>query len=135
VRDAILRICTGGDALAATGHYDDALAEYRRAWAMIPSPRRRWSDSAWILGAFADAYFLSGRRDLARAAIDRAMACPGGSEQPFLHLRLGQILLDAGDPDGAAAALARAYWDAGEDVFVNEDERYLTFLKGRGLAG
>lgn len=133
-RDAILRICTEGDALAASGHYDDAIAEYRRAWSLIPSPRKRWSDSAWILGAFADAYFLSGRHELARAALERAMACPGGGEQPFLSLRLGQILFDAGDLDGAAAALARAYREAGEDVFFSEDERYLAFLKARGLA-
>lgn len=134
LHEKILRICTDGDALAAAGHYDDAIAEYRHAWSLVPRPQERWSETIWILGAFVDAYFLSGRLEQARTALDRAMACPDGPEQPFLQLRLGQILLDAGDEDGAAIALARAYRDVGEDIFVNEADRYLAFLKARGLA-
>jgi len=134
LHEMILRICTDGDALAAAGHYDDAIAEYRHAWSLVPRPQERWSEATWVLGGFVDAYFLSGRPKLARQALDRAMACPDGPEQPFLNLRLGQILLDAGDETGAAQALARAYRDAGEDIFVNEADRYLTFIKARGLA-
>lgn len=134
LHETILRICTDGDALAAAGQYDNAIAEYRHAWSLVPRPQKRWSVTPWILGAFADAYFLSGRFELARKALNQALACPDGPEQAFLNLRLGQILLDTGDEVGAAAALARAYRDAGEDIFVNEDDRYLAFLKARGLA-
>ena len=133
LRDAIRNFCTEGDALAANGYYDEAIADYRRAWALVPSPQTLWSESVWVMGALADACFLSGKIAEARQALEYAMRCPGGPTQPFLNLRLGQILFDSGEKDRAADKLLSAYRDAGPDIFVTEDERYLVFLKARGL--
>jgi hypothetical protein len=59
------------------------------------------------------------------------MTCPGGLGNPFLHLRFGQILFESGDHDLAADELIRAYMGAGDEIFENEDPKYLNFLKTR----
>ena len=59
------------------------------------------------------------------------MTCPGGLGNPFLHLRLGQVLLDQGHDDLAADELMRAYMGAGAEIFESEDGRYLRFLGTR----
>ncbi len=133
LRDAIRAMCVEGDTFAAGGYYDEALVNYRQAWALIPSPQTLWSESVWVLGALADACFLSGKRVVARQAIEHAMKCPEGLKHPFLCFRLGQILLDDGEKDRAAELLLFAHSTAGPDIFVSEDDHYLTFLKDRGL--
>ena len=47
---------------------------------------------------------------------------------PFLHLRLGQVLLDIGEEAGAADELMRAYMGGGAEIFSSEESRYLDFL-------
>jgi hypothetical protein len=59
------------------------------------------------------------------------MTCPAAIGNPFLHLRLGQVLLDANEHDAAADELMRAYIGGGEELFANEDVRYLAFLRTR----
>lgn len=56
------------------------------------------------------------------------MTCPGAVGNPFLHLRLGQVLLDLGDEAGAADELMRAYMGGGAEIFSLEEPRYLAFL-------
>ena len=123
--------CAAGDKLAEGGEYEKAVAEYNKAWALIPEPRNDWNASIWVLAAIADACFLAGYKTSAREALQYAMTCPGAVGNPFLHLRYGQVLLDAGEDDAAADELVRAYMGAGEEVFAAEDPRYLAFLKTR----
>ena len=59
------------------------------------------------------------------------MTCRGAVGNPFLHLRYGEVLLDAGEDNAAADELMRAYMGAGEEVFATEEPRYLAFLKTR----
>lgn len=133
LRDAIRALCVEGDAFAAGGYYDEAIADYRNAWALIPAPQILWFESVWVLGALADACFLSGKPIEARQALEYARQCPNGTAIPFLNLRLGQLLYDAGEEGPAATLLMQALREAGPDIFVNEDGRYLAFLKARGL--
>ena len=67
----------------------------------------------------------------AREALQYAMTCPDAVGNPFLHMRYGQVLLDAGEKDAAADELIRAYMGAGPEIFAPEDARYLKFLKTR----
>ncbi|MDH7976071.1 hypothetical protein QH494_28160 [Sphingomonas sp. AR_OL41] len=131
VHEAIQNLCSDGDALASAGRYEDAIAEYNRAWEFVPEPKNQWNASTWILAAIADAAFLAGYRTSAREALEYAMICPDAVGNPFLHLRLGQVLFDAGEHDRAADELMRAYMGAGVDLFAAEDVRYLTFLHTR----
>lgn len=129
--EAITQFCADGDAFAGAGRYEEAIAEYNRAWEIVPEPKSQWNASTWILAAIADAAFLGGYAASAREALEYAMLCPDAVGNPFLHLRLGQVLLDAGEADRAADELMRAYMGGGADIFAAEDERYLSFLRSR----
>ena len=131
VHEAIQHFCADGDELAAAGRYEEAVGIYNRAWEMVPEPKNRWHASTWILAAIADAAFLANYRTSAKEALEYAMVCPDAVGNPFLHLRLGQVLLDMGDPDRAADELMRAYMGAGAELFATEDQRYLGFLRTR----
>jgi len=129
--EEITRLCASGDDLAAEGRHEDALAEYNNAWKLIPEPKNEWEASTWVLAAIADACFLLGKNKSARQALEYAMTCPGGLGNPFLHLRLGQLLLNAEERDTAADELMRAYMGAGQELFEREDPKYLAFLETR----
>jgi tetratricopeptide (TPR) repeat protein len=131
--DAIKAHCAKGDELAKARSFDEAISEYNKAWELVPSPKSEWNASTWILAAIADAAFLGGYKTSAREALEYAMHCPDAIGNPFLHLRLGQVLLDKGEPDRAADELIRAYMGAGPEIFVGEDPRYLAFLKTRAI--
>lgn len=125
-------LCAKGDELAAAHKFDDAIEQYSDAWDLVPDPKTDWNASTWILAAVADAYFLGGHRTSALKALQDAMWCPGAIGNPFLHLRLGQVLFDDGkDMDRAADELMRAYMGGGEEMFADEDPRYLAFLRTR----
>lgn len=129
--EAITRLCEAGDRLAEARKFKDALAKYHQALALVPEPETDWEASTWILGAIGDAQFLSGAKPAARDTLARAMACPGAIGNPFLHMRYGQVLFDAGQLDHAADELMRAYAVAGAEVFADEDRKYMTFLRTR----
>jgi len=127
----IQSLCAEGDKLAAGRKFEEAISQYDRAWQLIPDPKNHWNASTWILAAIADAAFLSGYRTSAREALEYAMSCPGAVGNPFLHLRLGQVLYDAGEHDRAADELMRAYMGGGVELFETEDASYLSFLRSR----
>jgi tetratricopeptide (TPR) repeat protein len=127
----VKRLCGKGDSLAESGQFEDAIATYNDAWELIPDPRNKWGASTWILAAIGDAAFLGGFKQSAVKALRYALHCPGGLENPFIHLRFGQVLFDQGEHDDAADELARAYMGAGKDIFAKQDRRYLDFLAGR----
>lgn len=131
IHERIKVLCAGGDQLASAKRYEDAIAEYNKAWELVPDPKNAWEASTWILAAIADACFLAGYNGSARDALEYVMTCPGGLGNPFLHLRLGQVLYEANERDAAADELMRAYMGAGEDVFRTEDTKYLAFLRTR----
>ncbi len=64
-----------------------------------------------------------------RQALEYVMTCPRAIGNPFLHLRYGQILFDDGEEDIAADELMWAYMGAGIDIFAQDDQKYLAFLK------
>ena len=123
----VTRLCAAGDELAEQGRYEGAVAEYNKAWELIPEPKNDWNASTWILAAISDACFSIGKNKSARQALEYAMTCPGGLGNPFLHLRL----FDAAEYDVAADELMRAYMGGGSEIFESEDPKYLTFLKTR----
>lgn len=131
--EALKTLCAQGDELAASGRYEEAIAHYSDAWALIPEPKNDWNAATWVMAALVDSYYLGGYRQHALDALDYAMTCPGAIGNPFLHLRYGQVLFDTGDMDKAADELMRAYMGKGEDVFEREDPRYLDFLRTRAI--
>ncbi|AVF42791.1 hypothetical protein AL486_19000 [Pandoraea apista] len=131
VYDAIKVFCADGDRLASAGDYKRAVAEYDKAWKLVPEPQYEWGASTWILTAIADACFLGGYITSARENLEYALICPGAPGNPFIHLRYGQVLYEQGELDSAADALMRAYMAAGGEIYADENPKYLAFLKTR----
>jgi tetratricopeptide (TPR) repeat protein len=126
--EQIQALCAEGDDLADAQRFDDAIARYRAAWDLLPAPKQTWGAATWILAAIGDAAFQADRPTDAFEALGSAMLCPGAIGNPFLHLRLGQVLLDLGDETAAADELTRAHMGGGPEIFAAEDPRYLAFL-------
>ncbi|WP_434989647.1 tetratricopeptide repeat protein [Xanthomonas melonis] len=122
-----------GDRLAAQGDFEKAIAEYNKAWKLLPEPKNNWEAATWLLAAIADACFLAGFTKSAYEALEYAMTCPGAIGNPFLHLRYGQVLFDSGEFDAAADELMRAYMGDGLEIFSAENDKYINFLKERAV--
>lgn len=131
LHERIVALSSEGDELAAQSCFEEAIARYNEAWALIPEPRTDWNASTWVLAALGDAFFLGGHIPAARRPLEYAMRCPAGIGNPFLHLRLGQVLFEEGEFDRAADELIRAYMGAGEEIFSAEDPKYRAFLSTR----
>lgn len=125
--------CARGDRLAEVKNFEGAISEYNKAWVLVPDPKNDWEASTWVLAAIADAAYLGGYLTSAKEAIEYGMTCPGAIGNPFMHLRYGQILLDSGENERAADELMRAYMGVGADIFLQEDPKYLAFLKTRAV--
>ena len=87
----INRFCEIGDTFAAQGEYPQAIEAYQYAWNLLPEPKTRWEAATWILAAIGDAWFLHGDYIRARDNFQIALPCPGGSDNAFIHLRLGSV--------------------------------------------
>lgn len=125
----ITTLCTEGDDAMDADDFDMAYEKYISALELVPDPLSDWEASTWILAALGDLYYYSGDFDQSINALGDAACCPGGQDNPFIHLRLGQCYFELGDMDHAADELARAYRSDGLEIFEDEDEKYLEFLK------
>ena len=124
VYQTIEQHCEQGDQHTEAGRYDAALAEYAQAWALLPDPQRAWEAATWIQIAIADACFFAGRYPQAETALEYAQTCPGGLGNPYVDLRLGQVLFELGERDAAQECLRRAWEAGGEELFEGEDDKY-----------
>jgi tetratricopeptide (TPR) repeat protein len=125
----VTELCERGDDAVERGALDEALGFYDQALALVPAPIYQWRIATWILTAVGDACFLKKDYARARRALHRALRCPGGSDNPFVHLRLGQIELELGSPNAARDELHRAYRKAGQSIFGDEDPKYWDLIK------
>lgn len=129
VYNQILVLSKKGDDCSNKEEYDEAIRFYKEALLLLPEDITNWEASTWLLVTLGNACFLSHRNEEARGYLIDATHCPGGIGNPFLHLRLGQVQYELGNNERAQDELARAYMGGGLDIFSNEDEKYLDFLK------
>ncbi|WP_349513254.1 hypothetical protein [Erythrobacter sp. NFXS35] len=129
----ITRLTDQGQALFDEGRLEEARGLFMQAWALLPEPQSEWEATTWLATAIGDIDFLKGNHAVARQTLEFAMLCPGGLGNPFIHLRLGQTLLELGEKDRAADELMRAYMGAGEGIFAEQDPKYRAFLATRAI--
>lgn len=120
-----------GDELAEEGNFDAALEHYWKAWDLIPEPKHEWDATLWLLVAIGDANFNSGDFEAGRDNLSNAMQCPDALGNPYVHMRLGQCQFELQNFDRAKDELCRAFMGAGEELFEDEDPKYLEYLKKR----
>src|SRR5688572_32428790 len=107
LRRRINRHSTAGNALMEARRFVDAEKEFHAALALVPDPKGNFAESTWIYTAIGDACFLDRRFDAALDAFCSAIDGPDGLGNPFIHLRLGQTLLELGHEKDATDNLAR----------------------------
>ena len=93
--ERVTSLCEQGDGLAHEQRYDEAIRCYQAAWEWLPEQRHSWNVALWITMVVGDAHFLSSRFADARASFTLAMLL-GGTENPFVHLRLGESFFELG---------------------------------------
>jgi tetratricopeptide (TPR) repeat protein len=125
----ILRLSKAGDRLMKRNDFEGALQKYRQAWDLVPEDKATWEASTWILSSAGEAHFCLGNFEKAVNCFGRAVQCPKGLGNPYIHLRLGQGIFELGDKKEAIQELARAYMGAGDAIFKNEDPKYLAFVR------
>ncbi len=123
--------CAQGDNLADNEQYPEALEKYWAAYDLIPDPKEDWEATLWVLVAIGDANFLNQDFVAGRDNLSNAMHCPGAIGNPFIHMRLGQCQFELGNLDKAADEFTRAYALKEDEIFDQEDDKYLAFLKTR----
>jgi tetratricopeptide (TPR) repeat protein len=128
-QERIAELCSEGERLAEQRELATALLRFREALALIPRPVEEHDASARVLTAIGDMCFLLGRYSEGKHALQGAVRSSGGVAVPFIHLRLGQCELELGNRERATDELSRAYQCGGEELFANDDPKYLEFLR------
>lgn len=122
-------LCAKGDELVEQSDFSAALDQYWNAFDLVPEPKTDWDTTTWILTAIGDTNFLGNDFHAGVDNLSSAMQCPGAIGNPFIHMRLGQCQFEMGNLARAADELTRAYAVEGEEIFSEEDPKYLEFLK------
>lgn len=127
--ERITELCEQGDEDVDEERYDEAIAKYNQALALIPEPVTDWEAATWVLTALGETYFFKGDYEKARQSLTDAMHCPDAIGNPLIHLRLGQAQFELGNMDRARDELARAYMGGDEEIFDDEDPKYLALVR------
>ncbi len=121
----IKRLCAEGYTLYDAGDIRHALRKFYQAWMIFPKPQTDFAEAGWVLTAIGDAYFRSAQFAQGAEALASALHCEGMIDNPFIHLRLGQCLLETGNKATACTHLGIAYGRGGRKIFEKEAPKYL----------
>ncbi|VVC53632.1 hypothetical protein RHAL1_00514 [Beijerinckiaceae bacterium RH AL1] len=122
-----------GNIARDAGAIEDAIAAWEQALALVPQPQAIWDAALWLHASIADALRAKGDVAAALHRFEAAARCADGATHPFVLLGLGACRLDLGHPDEAVDPLLRAYMIEGEDIFADEDPKYLGLLRQHRL--
>lgn len=125
VSDEIKALCASGYALYDKQDYREALHHFHQAWMLLPKPPLDYIESGMILTAMGDSHFRNNAFAQGREKLEFALQCQGMIDNPFIHLRLGQCLLELGIKAAACTHLSVAYQRAGRKIFEKEAPKYL----------
>lgn len=129
VYDQITQFSEEGESLFNRGEFLKALLKYKAALALVPDPKGDWEAATWLFTAIGDSYFQLGKYAQALEAFLDARNCPDGIANPFIHLRAGECYFEQGDLANAEEFMLRAFMWAGGEIFDNEEEKYVKFMR------
>ena len=129
IYDQITDLSAVGEDHFENGDFKTAITYYQKALELVPLPKTNWEASTWLYTAIGDCYFSLSDFEKASDAFYDALNCPDGMGNPFIHLRLGECLFEGGEFQKAEDNLMRAYMLEGIEIFEDEDDKYIRFLK------
>ena len=120
-----------GNLLMEQGCYEEALLKFEFALSLLPSPQEKWDAFTWLKAATSDAYFFMKNFKKCKDEAFDGMKGPGGVDNEFLLMRIDECFYEESGffSERAADFLARAYMLGGDDIFLEEDPKYLKFIK------
>lgn len=125
----ITRQAEAGRKLLDRGEYDKAIAALQTAIDWLPRPAEQWEAATWLYGYQGDAYYELGQFEEARDCFQSAFNGLDGGENPFILLRLGECEYRLGNEAVAAQHLVGAYMLEGDELFAEEPDDIVGFLK------
>jgi len=125
----ILKFSKKAENLFEKREYKQAIVLYNKALEIVPIPKTKWEASTWLYAGIGDSFFSLNKFKESANAFYESLNCPNGHGNPFLYLRLGQNLFELDDIKGADDNLMRAYMLEGENIFEDDDEKYINHLK------
>lgn len=131
VIDRIEELSEKGNSHSDEGNYGEAIAVWQRALSLIPHPQHMYAESQWLETSIGDAYFMLNEYKDALVYFQNAMANieENAYGNPFIMLRLGQILLENQQLEEAKEYLLSAYMLEGAEIFEEDDKKYFEFLE------
>ncbi|MBI3509742.1 MAG: tetratricopeptide repeat protein [Bacteroidetes bacterium] len=125
----ILQLSEEGNAYADNERYDEAVKKFNEALSLLPSPKIDWEASLWLYASIGDMFYQKKEFQSSKDVLYNALNCPGGIENPFVYLRLGECLYECGEMNKAKEYILRAYLLEGEEIFKSEDEKYFELIR------
>lgn len=129
IYDKITKLTDEGNEMVEREDFLSAINKYKSALELIPNPKEIWEATTWIYTALGDSYFLIESYEESLNCLFKTLNCPGGLDNPFIMLRIGQCFFEMNNIVKAKEYLLRAYMCEGVDIFEDEDEKYLNLLK------
>lgn len=118
-----------GNTVLEEANFDYAEQCFQDALELIPEPKNEFSATTWLYAALGDVYYQQGAYT---AALDAFMGAYNGSEgyyNPYVVYMLGKIYYELGVMNKAKEFLTMAYMVAGEDIFLEDDGKYLEMVE------
>jgi tetratricopeptide (TPR) repeat protein len=125
----ITELSDEGNELAEDDNFEAAVAKFSEALELLPAPKTDWKAATWLYASIGDMYYSLEKYEAAVNSLFDALNCPDGYGNPFVHLRLGESLCESGQTERAKEHLLQAYMLEGEDIFEDENPKYLNMIK------
>lgn len=125
----VTRLSERGNKYMEAEEWDKAIAVFDEALELLPEPKSQWEATLWLNASIGDACFMKDDFVRAKEALFDALNCPDGTANSFVLIRLGEVLYELEDMEGAKEYLLRAYMLEGKEIFEAEDPKYLSYLE------
>ncbi|MEK6511154.1 hypothetical protein [Myroides odoratimimus] len=126
--DMIMSLLEEGDTYLENQKYNEATEKYLAGLELIPSPKEEHDIALHLYVALGDSFF--NLRDFVNANYyyNSALRAPGGLDNGYVWLGLGQSYYELQEKDKAKEALLGAYMLEGTEIFEGESSKYLKLI-------
>ncbi len=129
ISEKIKSLCADAYQAYDEGDYQKALRLFYQGWVQLPKPQTGFREAGWLLVGIGDSYYQLKQYTPGCEALRSADHCPEATDNPFIHLRLGQCLYNIGEKPSARSHLQKAYRLGGAKLFAKEPDHYLACIK------